>query len=118
MRSVIQPVVVFSIIAAVAFDQADWQAARAAEASLAGHQASLVTVEPRPTPELPEGTTGIAAKYPGDVGIENDPDVVFVETFEGSVDEICSRWESVGGKPILSTRTKSYPAAAGGSRCC
>lgn len=26
--------------------------------------------------------TGIAQQYPGDVGIENDPDVVFVEKFE------------------------------------
>jgi hypothetical protein len=84
-----------------------------AEQSLAGEQASWVTVEPRPTPVLPEGPTGIAARYPGDVGIENDPDVVFVETFEGSVDEICSRWESVGGRQIASVSDEVVPGSGG-----
>ena len=31
---------------------------------------------------LPEGVTGIASKYPGDKGIEKEPDVIFVERFE------------------------------------
>ena len=31
---------------------------------------------------LPEGDTGIASKYPGDVGIERDPAVVFHDDFE------------------------------------
>jgi hypothetical protein len=31
---------------------------------------------------LPEGDAGIAAKYPGDVGIEKDPAVVFYDGFE------------------------------------
>ncbi|MCK4298186.1 MAG: hypothetical protein KAX80_01570, partial [Planctomycetes bacterium] len=31
---------------------------------------------------LPEGNVGIAAKYPGDVGIENDPDVIYATGFE------------------------------------
>jgi len=35
-----------------------------------------------PPPPLPEGNTGIAAKYPGDAGIENDPAVVFHDDFE------------------------------------
>ena len=30
----------------------------------------------------PVGNTGIAAKYPGDLGIENDPDVIMAEGFE------------------------------------
>lgn len=30
----------------------------------------------------PVRADGIASKYPGDVGIENDPDVLFVENFE------------------------------------
>ncbi|MCK4300147.1 MAG: hypothetical protein KAX80_11470, partial [Planctomycetes bacterium] len=29
-----------------------------------------------------EADPGIASKYPGDVGIENDEDVIFVEGFE------------------------------------
>jgi hypothetical protein len=68
----------------------------------AGHQALVSTVQPRSTPQLPEGHTGIAAKDPGDVGIEKDPDVIFEESFEGSVDEICSHWDSAAGKPIMS----------------
>jgi hypothetical protein len=31
---------------------------------------------------LPEGNNGIAAKYPGDIGIEKDPAVVFAAGFE------------------------------------
>ena len=30
---------------------------------------------------LPEGAKGIAARYPGDEGIEKDPNVIFVERF-------------------------------------
>lgn len=42
--------------------------------------------------ELPEGE-GLAAKYPGDAGIDQDPDVVFVENFEqGSLEGVKSRW--------------------------
>ncbi len=38
--------------------------------------------------------SGLAAKYPGDVGIENDPEVVWVENFEeGSVDAVVARYE-------------------------
>ena len=36
--------------------------------------------------QLPEGD-GIAAKYPGDVGIEADPQVVFADGFEGFEDD-------------------------------
>jgi len=37
----------------------------------------------------------LAEKYPGDVGIESDPNVVFVENFEeGSIPAILSRWDS------------------------
>lgn len=36
---------------------------------------------------------GIAARYPGDEGIERDPRVLFVEDFEtGTVEEIAERW--------------------------
>jgi len=41
---------------------------------------------------LPEGP-GLAARYPGDAGIANDPDVVFAEDFEaGDLQEILARW--------------------------
>jgi hypothetical protein len=39
-----------------------------------------------PAAPLPEGETGIAAKYPGDQGIERDPAVIFHDNFEA-----CSR---------------------------
>ena len=36
---------------------------------------------------------GLANKYPGDIGIESDPNVVFVENFEeGSIPAVISRW--------------------------
>ena len=91
------------------------QQALGQEESQAGVQASSLTVEPRPTPQIAEGPTGIAARYPGDVGIEKDPDVVFVADFEGSVDEICSRWEGVRGKQIMS-RSDEVPPGSGGKQ--
>jgi hypothetical protein len=91
------------------------QASAAEEASLAGLQASEITVDRAPTPTIAEGNTGIAAKYPGDVGIEKDPDVVFVADFEGSVDEICSRWEDVRGKDIMS-KSDEVPPGSGGKQ--
>ncbi len=106
------PVVVGVLVIGVAFGG---QQALGQEESQAGVQASSLTVEPRPTPEIAEGPTGIAARYPGDVGIEKDPDVVFVADFEGSVAEICSRWESVQGQPTMS-KSDEVPPASGGKQ--
>ena len=40
-----------------------------------------------------EAGSGLAARYPGDVGIETDPAVVFVEDFEmGELKDIGTRW--------------------------
>ncbi|MCK4298260.1 MAG: hypothetical protein KAX80_01940 [Planctomycetes bacterium] len=40
-----------------------------------------------------EMPAGLAQKYPGDVGIEEDEAVVFVENFEtGELKDICARW--------------------------
>src|SRR5689334_16931606 len=51
---------------------------------------------------LPEGE-GLAAKYRGDVGIEKDPDVVFVENFEeSSLDQMRARWEDVSSPQNMS----------------
>ena len=46
---------------------------------------------------LPEGDSGIAAKYPGDVGIEQDPAVVFYDGFEdyATPAELRRKWEMV-----------------------
>jgi hypothetical protein len=52
---------------------------------------------------LPEDTQGIAANYPGDKGIEQDPRVIFVENFaEESLDAVFKRWDEVKGKELMS----------------
>jgi hypothetical protein len=46
---------------------------------------------------LPEGSTGIAARYPGDVGIGSDPSVVFADDFESyaAATNLATRWTRV-----------------------
>ncbi len=57
---------------------------------------------------------GIASKYQGDAGIENDPDVIFVEHFEeGSLVTMKSRWESVKAPQIMSLSNDVPPGSAG-----
>jgi len=52
---------------------------------------------------LPEGDNGIAARYPGDKGIENDPSVIFVEKFDkGSLEAVFDRWDNIKGRKIMS----------------
>ena len=59
--------------------------------------------------------TGIAARYPGDVGIENDPAVVWVENFEqGTVDAVLMRYEDYGNPPGM-TLVPEVPAASSGT---
>lgn len=56
---------------------------------------ALVADQPSPAPypvqnsPLPQGYAGIAARYPGDVGIEKDPSVVFYDDFESGT---LSKW--------------------------
>lgn len=58
--------------------------------------------------------TGLAAKYPGDAGIERDPRVIFVENFEqASREELWKRWDTVGDKPGMSFSTETAPGSAG-----
>jgi hypothetical protein len=60
--------------------------------------------------------SGIAAKYAGDVGIENDSRVVFAENFEQpSLDELKKRWETVT-QPETMTLEDDVPAGSGGKR--
>jgi hypothetical protein len=107
------PLPMVVVLASVAASAAIGLQASGADLLVTGRQASSVTVLPLPTPEIPEGTTGLAAQYPGDVGIEKDPNVIFVESFEGSVDEICSHWEAAAGKPIMSTSEEVVPGSGG-----
>ena len=49
---------------------------------------------------------GLADKYPGDVGIENDPNVVFTENFEeGSIPAVTARWDSAQNPSLMSLTT-------------
>ena len=107
------PLAVSIVLASIAVSMVMGQQVLGADQLVAGRQASSVTVQPLPTPAIPEGDRGIAARYPGDVGIEKDPDVIFVESFEGSVDEICSHWEAVAGKPIMSKSEEVVPGSGG-----
>ena len=52
---------------------------------------------PTSSEPLPEGNSGIAARYPGDVGIASDPAVIFVDDFESyaSAAGLPSRWNEV-----------------------
>jgi hypothetical protein len=62
------------------------------------------------------GAAGIAAGYPRDVGIESDPDVVFVEKFEeATTSELFGRWTDIGMPGLMSFST-DVPAGSSGTR--
>lgn len=62
-------------------------------------------------PTMPEGP-GLAARYPGDVGLSGDPNVVMVEDFEEpSAKALQARWEQVQGRQELSA---DCPPGSGG----
>ncbi len=64
--------------------------------------------------QLPEGHAGIAAEYIGDEGIENDPDVLFVENFEeNSLNQMWNRWESVSHRENMAFGTDVPGKSAG-----
>ena len=57
---------------------------------------------------------GLAARYAGDEGIEGDLAVVFAEDFEdGTLEAVCSRWESVRNRDIMSLSRDVPPTSAG-----
>src|SRR5438876_4984291 len=52
---------------------------------------------------------GIAKKYPRDVGIANDPNVIFAETFDaGTLSDIVNRWSD--GKNVAGMSLVPDPA--------
>lgn len=77
---------------------------------------TLAGAEGKPkSARLPEGP-GLAAKYPGDEGIEKDSRVLFVEDFEtGSVKEIGERWGNVSHPENLDLSSE-LPANSPGRR--
>ena len=57
---------------------------------------------------------GISGDYPGDVGIENDSSVIFVENFEeGSLEELFSIWEEVKNPDNMTFSDHSPPGCSG-----
>jgi hypothetical protein len=63
---------------------------------------------------LPDGDHGIAARHPGDVGIAQDPAVVFVEDFEeNALETMAKRWEDVGNRDNMSFASDSPPGSGG-----
>ncbi len=63
---------------------------------------------------LAPATGGIAARYPGDVGIETDSAVVFVERFdEGSLNNLFVRWTDVSNGSAMSF-SSDIPAGSPG----
>lgn len=66
--------------------------------SLFGLTLGLSLVLASAASELPE-ESGLAAEYPGDIGIERDPAVLFAENFErGSLEDIGKRWGEISNK--------------------
>ena len=68
---------------------------------------------------LPLVERGIAAGYPGDKGIENNPAVVFHETFEeGLINDLGERWTSISNKDhrVLALVSDAPPGSPG-KRC-
>jgi hypothetical protein len=57
----------------------------------------LAVAGPASTEPLPEGNSGIAARYPGDVGIASDPAVIFADDFESyaTAAGLSTRWNEI-----------------------
>lgn len=62
------------------------------------------------------GQSGIARNYVKDIGIQNDPNVIFVEQFEtGTINDVANRWtnnQNTGGMSLVS----DVPSNSGGLR--
>jgi hypothetical protein len=69
---------------------------------------------PRPADAALVPTVGLAAKYPGDEGIEKDPRVLFVEDFEsGDVKEIGERWGEISKAENMDLSADGHPGTSG-----
>ena len=72
----------------------------------------FTTIADAPPPPPPPPSGGIAALYPGDAGIESDPNVVFVERFdESSLANLFGRWTDVLNGAAMSI-TNDAPAGS------
>jgi hypothetical protein len=68
--------------------------------------------------KLPEGKAGLAAKYPGDKGVAQDPAVLFAEDFENcsSIVDIKKKWDNVVHESNLSI-AEGASHELGGRKC-
>jgi hypothetical protein len=74
------------------------------------------TLSVTPPPPPPPPASGIASSYPGDVGIENDPNVVWVEKFnQANLSTVTSRYNDVKGSSNMSL-TSDVPTGSGDSQ--
>jgi hypothetical protein len=64
---------------------------------------------------LPEGNDGIAAKHPGDVGIDADPAVLFADDFEryAKASELNTRYDAVYQNQYVTITTDAANVYAG-----
>jgi hypothetical protein len=64
-----------------------------------------------------DGSTGtnLSSKYPGDVGIDKDPSVVFAERFsEGSIASVAANYDTATNTSYMTLSTTDLPAGLGG----
>src|SRR6185295_17964260 len=61
------------------------------------------------------GSDGLSGKYPGDVGIGSDPDVVFADDFEGYSKgaDLNGRWDAVYQNQLVTIATDTANVYAG-----
>jgi predicted amidohydrolase len=90
---------------------------RVAQQRLTAIKAQTSTEEPANQPAEAGATpAGLAAQYPGDVGIEKDRRVLFVENFEqASLDAVQGRWDTVKSPEIMSL-SADVPEGSGGKQ--
>jgi hypothetical protein len=91
--------------------------ARDAAGNMATSAGVTVTVKNTQTPvsgPMPPSSPGLASKYPGDVGIEKDPSVVFVEHFnEGSLSTLFSNWTDIRNGNTMTFAADVPPGSPG-----
>lgn len=103
------------LVAVVACSSDQTSASSPPSSSSSGGSSSGSSGEP---PGANGGTTvgqGIAAKHPGDVGIENDPDVIFADDFESyaAPGDLWNRWDNAFQEDQTRITTEAANVKAG-----
>src|SRR5262245_30144891 len=79
-----------------------------------GGDAGDIDAAPVPDVGPPPGGEGIAAGYPGDIGIGSDSHVIFADDFETytTADDLWSRWNNVFNRVSIATDPANVYAGA------